>query len=93
MRWPSRPPQRNRKQGRPYAMELEENRKRRKRQTESLSDSYLRGWMSRTTGNRIKPSAWPAAFVETMRARLQIKRHIKNLWHNQKTSTNSATNS
>lgn len=73
-RWPSRPPQRTRKPGRTYAQQLEANRIIRQKQRENLSDSYLRGWMSRTTEYIIKPGEWPADLVQLKRAQLNLIR-------------------
>lgn len=86
-RWPSRPPERKRKPGRTYLEILESNRLLRAKMRAEISDSYLRGWMSRETGYRIKPSAWPAALVEAKRGNLKLSR----LWLKRrvsKTSTN-----
>lgn len=60
--------------GRTYEQTLEANRILRKKKCEELSDSYLRGWMSRTTGYAIKPSEWPNHLVELKRAQIKIVR-------------------
>lgn len=86
-RWPSHKPERPRRPGRSYAENLEANRKLRARNRANLSESYLRGWMSRETGYRIKPSAWPAALVEAKRVNLKLTR----LWRKPKES-NTSTN-
>lgn len=86
-RWPSRPQRRQRKPGRSYAQTLEANRVLRAKNRKQLSDSYLRGWMSRTTGYTIKPNEWPADLVEAKRAQLKIKRLCRKL----RTTTNSET--
>lgn len=65
-RWPT--------PGRTYEQTLAANRVLRNKMCQNLSDSYLRGWMSRTTGNRIKPSEWPDSLVELKRAQLKLKR-------------------
>lgn len=85
-RWPSRQPQRNRKPGRSYEQQLQANRLCRAQACKDLRDSYLRGWMSRTTGNIIKPSEWPADLVELKRAQLKVKR----LCRESQTTTNCA---
>jgi hypothetical protein len=73
-RWPSRPPRRTRKPGRTYVEKLEVNRKLRAKMRAELGDSYLRGWMSRESGYRIKPKEWPAALVEAKRGNIKLKR-------------------
>lgn len=53
---------------------LKANRDLRRKQRQQISDSYLRGWMSRTTGYTIKPSEWPSDLVEAKRAQLKLTR-------------------
>ena len=83
-RWPSRPPQKSRKPGRTYQQEIEANKILRRKMRTKISDSYLRGWMSRTTGYTIKPSEWPAGLVELKRAQLKVTR----LCRKSRTTTN-----
>lgn len=83
-RWPSRPPQKTRNPGRTYQQEIEANKLLRQKMREVISDSYLRGWMSRTTGYTIKPSEWPADLVELKRAQLKVTR----LCRKSRTTTN-----
>jgi hypothetical protein len=83
-RWQSRPPQRTRKPGRTYEQTLEAHKEARKLDRQKIGDSYLRGWMSRTTGYTIKPSEWPADLVELKRAQLKTIR----LCRKSRTTTN-----
>jgi hypothetical protein len=83
-RWPSRPPQKSRKPGRNSAQAIEANKILRQKMRATISDSYLRGWMSRTTGYTIKPSEWPADLVELKRAQLKVTR----LCRKSRTTTN-----
>ena len=83
-RWQSRPPQRTRTPGRTYEQTLEAHKEARKLDRQKIGDSYLRGWMSRTTGYTIKPSEWPADLVELKRAQLRTIR----LCRKSRTTTN-----
>lgn len=59
----------------------EANKQKHRRDIADLSDTYLRGWMSRTSrrhGYHIKPSAWPAALVEAKRAQMKVIRLCRN---------------
>lgn len=59
-----------------------------RKQIVNLADWYVRARMSR--GTSLPPKAWPAVLVELNKTNIKLKRQ---LWHSQKTSTNSATNS
>lgn len=83
-RWPSSPPQRDRKPGRTYEQILAANNEARRANRKNISDSYLRGWMSRTTGYTIKPKEWPDDLVELKRAQLKTIR----LCRKSRTTTN-----
>lgn len=59
-----------------------------RKQIVNLADWYVRARMSR--GTAIPPKAWPDGLVELNKTNIKLKRQ---LWHSQKTSTNSVTNS
>lgn len=58
-----------------------------RKQARALSDYYIRNHLS--LKSFIHPTQWPKPLLEAVRANIKLKR----LWHNQKTSTNSAINS